>query len=117
VKFVPTVIEARVGSSTVRPLHHGVQTLLLIVRLITLLDPFRVFFPASALMGVVGVVWAVPYLAAGHGLSTGALFLMVTSVLFFFFGLLADQVAAIRREQAAFHWQTVQDDLDSSSED
>jgi glycosyltransferase involved in cell wall biosynthesis len=117
VKFVPTVIEKRVGSSTVRPLHHGMQTVLLIVRLITLLDPFRVFFPVSAVMGLAGLGWAIPYLIAGHGLSTGALFLMITSVMFFFFGLLADQVAAMRREQAAFHWQSMQDDAEHSSKD
>ncbi len=104
VRFVPTVIEARVGTSTVRPIQDGMRTVLLILRLVTLLDPFRVFFPISAAFGLLGLVWGVPFLATGRGLSVGALFLLITSLNLFFFGLLVDQVAAIRREQAAFHF-------------
>ena len=107
VRFVPTVIEERVGTSTVNPIKDGMRTVLLILRLITLLDPFRVFFPVSAGLGIGGVVWAVPFLAMGRGLSVGALFLMVTALIVFFFGLLVDQVAAMRREQAMFHWDDV----------
>lgn len=107
VRWVPTVVRERLGESTVRPIQDGLRTVLLIVRLITLLDPFRVFFPASALLAVAGLIWAVPYLAMGHGLSVGALFLLVSALIVFFFGLVVDQVAAMRREQAAFHWDDV----------
>lgn len=116
VRFVPTVIEERVGQSTVRPIRHGIQTVLLIVRLITLLDPFRVFFPVSAILAALGILWGLPFLLSGRGLSVGALFLLVSAMILFFFGLLADQVSAIRREQAAFHWASLQShdsDLDA----
>jgi glycosyltransferase involved in cell wall biosynthesis len=105
VRFVPTVIEPRVGTSTVKPLQDGVRTMLLILRLITLLDPFRVFFPVSAVLAVLGIAWGVPFMAMGFGLSVGALFLLVSALIIFFFGLVVDQVAAIRREQAAFYWE------------
>lgn len=105
VRFVPTVIEARVGTSTVNPIKDGSRTVLLILRLITLLDPFRVFFPVSAVLLVAGIAWATPFLAMGRGLSVGALFLMVTGMILFFFGLLADQVSSMRRELATFHWE------------
>jgi glycosyltransferase involved in cell wall biosynthesis len=105
VKFVPTVIEARVGQSTVKPFKDGARTVLLILRLITLLDPFRVFFPTSAVLAALGVVWGIPFLLSGRGLSVGALFLLVSALIIFFFGLLTDQVAAMRRDQATFHWE------------
>lgn len=105
VKFVPTIIEPRVGKSTVKPVKDGMRTMLLILRLITLLDPFRVFFPTSALLAIAGISWGIPYLASGRGLSVGALFLLVAALIIFFFGLLTDQVAAMRRDQAAFHWE------------
>lgn len=105
VRFVPTVTEPRLGTSSVKPLQDGMRTMLLILRLITLLDPFRVFFPVSALLAVMGIAWGVPYLAMGYGLSVGALFFLIASLIIFFFGLLVDQVAAIRREQATFHWE------------
>ena len=105
VHFLPTVVTERAGTSTVRPIQDGIRTVMLIVRLITLLDPFRVFFPMSALLTVAGLAWGIPFMAAGHGLSVGALFLLITALMLFFFGLVTDQVAALRREQAAFHWQ------------
>ena len=105
--FLPTVVTERSGTSTVRPIQDGVRTVMLIVRLITLLDPFRVFFPMSAILTVVGLGWGIPIMIAGYGLSVGALFLLITALMLFFFGLVTDQVAALRREQAAFHWQAL----------
>jgi glycosyltransferase involved in cell wall biosynthesis len=107
VHFLPTVVTQRAGTSTVRPIQDGVRTVMLIVRLITLLDPFRVFFPMSAVLAALGLLWGVPIMVAGYGLSVGALFLLITSLMLFFFGLVTDQVAALRREQAAFHWQAL----------
>jgi glycosyltransferase involved in cell wall biosynthesis len=47
VKFVPVTVKRRIGTSTVKPIKDGIDTALLIVRLTTLLDPFRVFGPVS----------------------------------------------------------------------
>jgi glycosyltransferase involved in cell wall biosynthesis len=99
VKFVPVTVKKRIGKSTVKPLKDGLDTALLIVRLTTLLDPFRVFGPVAALFFVGGVVRGAYYIKYGSGLSTAALFLLVSSVIIFFFGLLADQVASMRRER------------------
>jgi glycosyltransferase involved in cell wall biosynthesis len=99
VKFVPITVKKRIGKSTVKPIKDGMDTALLIVRLTTLLDPFRVFGPVAALFFVGGVVRGAYYIRFGTGLSTAALFLLVSSVIIFFFGLLADQVASMRRER------------------
>jgi glycosyltransferase involved in cell wall biosynthesis len=99
VKFVPITVKKRIGKSTVKPLKDGMETALLIVRLTTLLDPFRVFGPVAALFFVGGVLRGAYYIKYGTGLSTAALFLLVSSVIIFFFGLLADQVASMRRER------------------
>ncbi len=99
VRFVPVTVKKRIGTSTVKPLKDGMDTALLIVRLTTLLDPFRVFGPVSALFFLGGVARAIYYIRLGGGLSTASLFLLVSSVIIFFFGLLADQVASMRRER------------------
>ena len=99
VRFVRVRIRRRQGSaSTVNIVTDGFDTLMLIVRLITLLDPLRVFLPASGAMFAVGVLWGLQYLMLGRGLSMATLFLLISSVLTFLIGLLADQVAALRRE-------------------
>lgn len=99
VKFVPVTVKKRIGKSTVKPIKDGIDTALLIVRLTTLLDPFRVFGPVSGVFFLFGLVWGVHYIRLGRGLSIGAMFMLVSSVIIFFFGLLADQVASMRRER------------------
>jgi glycosyltransferase involved in cell wall biosynthesis len=99
VKFVPITVKKRIGKSTVKPIKDGMDTALLIVRLTTLLDPFRVFGPVAAVFFLGGALRGAYYIKFGTGLSTAALFLLVSSVIIFFFGLLADQVASMRRER------------------
>jgi glycosyltransferase involved in cell wall biosynthesis len=99
VRFVPVTVKKRIGKSTVRPIKDGMDTALLIVRLTTLLDPFRVFGPVSGVFFLFGVVWGAYYIRLGRGLSTASLFMLVSSVIIFFFGLLVDQVASLRRER------------------
>jgi glycosyltransferase involved in cell wall biosynthesis len=99
VRFVPVTVKKRIGTSTVKPIKDGMDTALLIVRLTTLLDPFRVFGPVSLVFFLFGTVWGLYYIQLGRGLSTASLFMLVSSVIIFFFGLLADQVASMRRER------------------
>jgi glycosyltransferase involved in cell wall biosynthesis len=98
-KYLPIVVKKRIGKSTVRPLRDGLDTALLVLRLTTLLDPFRVFGPVSVGLFVLGVTWGLRYIMMQRGLSVAALFLLVSAVMVFFFGLLADQVASLRRER------------------
>lgn len=99
VVFVPVTVRRRIGSSTVRQLKHGPQVMLLITRLTVLFDPFRVFGPVALLLFLGGLAWGLQYMLQGRGLSVAALFLLISAVLVFLFGLLTDQVAALRRER------------------
>jgi len=99
VKYLPIIVKKRIGKSTVRPIRDGLDTALLVLRLTTLLDPFRVFGPVSAMLFVTGVAWGLRYILMRRGLSVAALFLLVSAVMIFFFGLVTDQVASLRREQ------------------
>ena len=98
VRFVPVRIRRRTGTSSVNILSDGFDTLMLIVRLITLLDPLRVFLPASGIMFLLAVAWGLRYFLVNGVISMATLFLLISAVLTFFIGLLADQVAALRRE-------------------
>ena len=98
VRFVPVQVERRVGTSSVNIISDGFDTLMLIVRLVTLLDPLRVFLTASVLFFLAGFLWGVRYFMLGRGLSMATLFLLISGTLTFLIGLLADQVSALRRE-------------------
>lgn len=99
VTYVPIVARPRVGVSTVKPVRDGFNTVLLIIRTIALFDPLKVFLPASALLFAIGVVyWLLDSLSLGRpNIPSGAVILLVSAVIVFMFGILADQVSALRR--------------------
>jgi len=98
--YVPIFPSKRSVSSrsTVSPLT-GFETILLILRIMTLFAPLRVFLPISFVALVTGLLWGGRYIAMKKGVSVGSLLLVVTGVLVFFFGLLADQIAELRKEK------------------
>jgi glycosyltransferase involved in cell wall biosynthesis len=101
VAYVPITAAPRTGRSTVRPLHDGFNTILLIIRTIALFDPLQVFLPASALLFLIGILyWILDSLYLHRpNIPSGAVILLVSAVVVFMFGILADQVSAIRREK------------------
>ena len=98
VAFVPVDVLpcSSQGRVTVRT---GSDVLLLLLRMATLLDPLRIFVPMSAIALLLGIAWGVPYVLAGHGISVGALLLMLSALLLFAVGLLSDQIAQLRKAQ------------------
>lgn len=99
VKFVPVVYNRRrEGKSKVNLVRDGINTLGLIFRLITIYDPMRVFMPASIILFVIGLIYAVVMIIKNFNIPDGAVLLMVMGVFLFFFGLLAEQIAELRRQ-------------------
>lgn len=98
VGYVPITVRQRKGKSTVST-RTGFETVMLILRLSMLLAPLRIFLPLSATSFVFGLAWAIPYLLDRRGLTVTALLFLINAVIIFLVGLLADQVAELRKEQ------------------
>lgn len=101
VAYVPITTSPRIGTSTVNPIRDGLNTLMLIIRIIALFDPLRVFVPTSAVLFFIGVAyWLADILLRQRlNIPSGAIILILAGVIIFMFGILADQVSAIRREK------------------
>ena len=98
VGYVPIQVTRRVGKSQVS-LTTGFSTIILILRLATLFDPLRIYLPTSFLIGLIGVLWGIPYAVTGHGVSVGAMLALVTAIVLFSVGLLSDQISQLRLER------------------
>jgi glycosyltransferase involved in cell wall biosynthesis len=98
VVFVPIDVRPRHGRSTVTVVT-GLETAVLLLRIICLFNPLRLFVPASIVLGLTGVAWGIPYAMAGRGISVGAMLAIVTSALLFCMGLICDQVSQLRLER------------------
>jgi len=100
VKWVPITVQARKGESTVKQLKHGPETMMLMLRLTVLFDPLRVFlFVASVLLGISFLSFAYDMIVTNfRKVSITTEFFSISTLLVFLFGLLCDQVSALRRE-------------------
>jgi len=98
VAFVPIEVRPRQGRSTVT-VSTGLETLVLLLRIICLFNPLRLFVPAAAIVAAIGVAWGIPYAAAGRGISVGSMLALVTATLLFSLGLICDQVSQLRLER------------------
>jgi len=105
-RFAMTYVEiptsARKGISSVRIVRDGVSTLLLALRLIMLFDPMRAFaYPAMGMVGL-GILYQA-YIIFTHRFAIvgGSLLMILAGIILFHFGLLADQIAALRKEMSA----------------
>jgi glycosyltransferase involved in cell wall biosynthesis len=91
-----TVLPRVSGVSTIGTMT-AVDTLLEIVNIVMLFNPMRVFMPIALFLLVFGIVWELPFLIRGMGVSVGAMLLIVSGLLFFFLGLMTEQLATIRK--------------------
>ena len=100
VKYIPIEINKRNGKSTIEPIH-GLEALIIIFRTITLFSPLRIFLPVSFFLFVLSISVSVFQSVSTKELNVSdtTVLLFVFSFFLFFFGLLADQVSAIRREK------------------
>ncbi len=97
---VPIVVNQRVGKSSVKQLRDGIRTLQIILHILLLFKPMKFF-------GLIGVIFIV--LGSGYGFLKASLnglgfpvlaaLVIILGVQSFFFGLLCDQVSALRREK------------------
>jgi glycosyltransferase involved in cell wall biosynthesis len=89
------------GSSGQKLFKNGVRFGLIILRMISLFAPLRVYFPvATGMFGLGMLSWLLNLFVfdPGRGLyiPNSALLLFVGSIIIFMFGLLAEQIAALR---------------------
>ena len=99
VEFEEIDVRERIGTSSVR-VRTGLQAVVLIIRLVVYTTPLRFFLPISLALVLTGIAWTTPYVLLGRGVSVGGLFLMITGMLTFFFGVLADQLSQLIRRDA-----------------
>lgn len=92
----PISVGKRIGGSSSITTHTAFQTVIEILGLAMLVNPLRIFLPLSIFCISVGLLWGIPIVLAGRGVSVGAMLAIVLGTLFFFLGLIASQLAAIR---------------------
>jgi glycosyltransferase involved in cell wall biosynthesis len=93
---LPIRVASRVGRrSSVRFLRDGAKTALLVLRIIMLFNPLKVFCPASAIFGALALAWGGYGIVAAGRIPNSAVLIGVLGMFLFFMGLLADQISLL----------------------
>ena len=91
-----TVRKRRSGNSTIR-IRTAFETAWKIIIIATLFKPMKIFLPWAAVLFLLGMGWGIPIALAGRGVSISASLLLLSSLLFLVFGLLAEQMSTLIR--------------------
>ena len=96
VTFVPIDARQRQGQSKIRFARDGATFFLILLKVVTIFSPLRIFVPISALGLAVGVAYGVVnFLVAGR-VPNGAVLLLLFSAMVFLAGLISEQIATMR---------------------
>jgi hypothetical protein len=88
----------KLGQSTINAFT-AFETVMQVLNIALMFNPLRLFLPISIFCILAGIVWGVPIVLLGRGVSVGAMLAIVTGLLFFVLGLLASQLSSIRMER------------------
>ena len=98
VTFEPVEARVRVGESKIRLARDGAKFLMIILRIVTLFSPLRVFAPISLVSFVFGTGYLLWGVAVNSKIPNGAVLLIMFSVIVFLVGLVSEQISALRFE-------------------
>jgi glycosyltransferase involved in cell wall biosynthesis len=96
VAFEPVEAAQRIGRSKIRLLRDGAKFLLIVLKIVTLFSPLRIFLPVSLASFAVGAGYAVWTIATQSHIANSSVLLIVFAAMVFLVGLVSEQIAALR---------------------
>jgi hypothetical protein len=95
----PIVVNDRLKGESTIGIQTAFETIMEIVNMIFLFNPMKIFLPVSIISFLISLAWGIPIILRGQGVSSGALLGFISSLIFFFLGLIAEQLTLIRKNQ------------------
>jgi glycosyltransferase involved in cell wall biosynthesis len=99
VKYIPIEAPKRVGTSKIKPFRDGFRFIMLIVRTIALFNPMKIVLPVSAILFLIGALYSAWSIAFFFKIPSGALLMLLSGLIIFFFGVISDQVSILLRRR------------------
>jgi len=96
--FEPVEADARIGRSNIKFARDGVKFLMIVLKIVTLFSPLRVFLPISLAAFFTGAGYAGWTVATQSHVTNSSVLLIMLAVIVFLVGLVSEQIAALRFE-------------------
>ena len=98
VAFEPIDARARVGTSKIRLASDGAKFLLILLKVITIFSPLRIFAPVSVVSFTLGAAYGAWNFIYHGRIPNGAVVLLLFSILIMLVGLVSEQISTLRFE-------------------
>ena len=98
VTFIPIEAQARVGHSKIRLSRDGMGFLMILLRVITIFSPLKIFLPISLAAFTLGAGYAVYTIIDERHITNSSVLLITLAVIVFLVGLVSEQISAMRSE-------------------
>ena len=98
VRFEPVDAAQRQGASNIRLGSDGVQFVLILLKVITIFSPLRIFLPVSVASFLIGAAYAAWTIATQSHVTNSSVLLILLSVVIFLVGLVSEQISSLRFE-------------------
>jgi hypothetical protein len=98
VHFEPIDAHHRTGQSKIRLARDGMSFLLILLKVITIFSPLKIFVPVSAASFLLGVLYGVWNVVTFDRIPNGAVLLLMFAVIVLLVGLVSEQISALRFE-------------------
>jgi glycosyltransferase involved in cell wall biosynthesis len=98
VAFEPIDARARVGTSKIRLASDGAKFLLILLKVITIFSPLRIFAPVSALSFAIGAAYGAWNFVYHARIPNGAVLLLMFAIIIMLVGLVSEQISTLRFE-------------------
>lgn len=93
----PIRIKNRIAGKSTIGLHTAFDTVMEVLNIVMLFNPIKIFLPVSVIFIMLGILWGLPIVIAGRGVSVGAALLIIMGVMTFLLGLIAEQLSMLRK--------------------
>jgi len=94
--FEPVAARPRVGVSKIRLSRDGPKFLLIMLRVITIFSPLRLFVPIAATSFLIGALYAAWTIATQSHITNSSVLLIMLSVVILLVGLVSEQISSLR---------------------
>jgi len=94
---IPIKIKPRTTGNSSVSFKTAIETIIEIMNIVVLFNPMKIFLPISVISIIAGIGWGIPIAMRGNGISGGALLAILTGIIFFLLGLIAEQLSNIRK--------------------
>lgn len=98
VAFEPVHARQRVGHSKIKLARDGTKFLMIILRIVTIFSPLRIFLPISLASFALGAAYGAWTIATQHHVTNSSVLLIIFAVIVFLVGLISEQISALRFE-------------------